>query len=73
MQAFIPFDGAPATANAVIKAAFEEGMLVFGAGKDPMKVRMLLPVNVSDEELDAGFAILEKTLRRVASEKGLAC
>ncbi len=73
MQAFIPFDGAPATANAVIKTAFEEGVLVFGAGKDPMKVRMLLPVNVTDEELDAGFAILEKTLRRVASEKGLAC
>lgn len=73
MQAFIPFDGAPATANAVIKAAFEEGLLVFGAGKDPMKIRMLLPVNVTDEELDAGFAVLEKALQRVATEKGLAC
>jgi acetylornithine aminotransferase len=73
MQAFIPFDGAPATANAVIKAAFEEGLLVFGAGKDPMKIRMLLPVNVTDEELDAGFAALEKALARVAEEKGLAC
>ncbi len=73
MQAFIPFDGAPATANAVIKAAFEEGVLVFGAGKDPMKIRMLLPVNVTDEELDAGFAALERALRRVANEKGLEC
>jgi 4-aminobutyrate aminotransferase-like enzyme len=73
MQAFIPFDGAPATTNAILKAAFEEGLLVFGAGKDPMKIRMLLPVNVSDEELDAGFAVLEKALRRVANEKGLAC
>jgi 4-aminobutyrate aminotransferase/(S)-3-amino-2-methylpropionate transaminase len=73
MQAFVPFDGAPATANAVIKAAFEEGALVFGAGKDPMKIRMLLPVNVTDEELDAGFAVLEKALRRVANEKGLEC
>jgi len=73
MQAFIPFDGAPATTNAILKAAFDEGLLVFGAGKDPMKIRMLLPVNVSDEELDAGFAVLEKALRRVASEKGLVC
>lgn len=73
MQAFIPFDGAPATANAVIKAAFEEGLLVFGAGKDPMKIRMLLPVNVTDEELDAGFAVLARALQRVATEKGLAC
>jgi 4-aminobutyrate aminotransferase-like enzyme len=73
MQAFIPFDGAPATVSAILKAAFEEGLLVFSAGKDPMKVRMLLPVNVTDEELDAGFALLEKALRRVANEKGLAC
>jgi acetylornithine/N-succinyldiaminopimelate aminotransferase len=73
MQAFVPFDGAPATANAVLKAAFDEGLFVFGAGKDPMKVRMLLPVNVSDEELDEGFALLERALRRVAEEKGLAC
>ena len=73
MQAFIPFDGAPATVNAILKAAFAEGLLVFGAGKDPMKIRMLLPVNVTDEELDAGFALLERALRRVADEKGLAC
>jgi acetylornithine/N-succinyldiaminopimelate aminotransferase len=73
MQAFIPFDGAPAHTNAVLKAAFDEGLLVFGAGKDPMKVRMLLPVNVTDEELDSGFALLERALRRVADEKGLAC
>jgi acetylornithine/N-succinyldiaminopimelate aminotransferase len=73
MQAFIPFDGAPATVNAILKAAFEEGVIVFGAGKDPMKIRMLLPVNVTDEELDAGFAALERALQRVANEKGLAC
>jgi hypothetical protein len=30
-------------------------------------------VNVSDEELDAGFVVLEKALRRVANEKGLVC
>ncbi|HEU4427501.1 MAG TPA: aminotransferase class III-fold pyridoxal phosphate-dependent enzyme, partial [Myxococcota bacterium] len=73
MQAFVPFDGAPAVTNAILKAAFEEGLLVLGAGKDPMKIRMLLPVNVSDEELDAGFETLEKALRRVANEKGLEC
>jgi 4-aminobutyrate aminotransferase-like enzyme len=73
MQAFTPFDGSPAVANAVLKAAFAEGLLVFGAGKDPMRVRMLLPVNVTDEELDDGFGLLERALHRVAEEKGLAC
>jgi hypothetical protein len=29
---------------------------------------MLPPVNVTDEELEAAFAVLEKALRRVAEE-----
>jgi hypothetical protein len=36
-----------------------------------MKLRMLLPVNTTDEELEVGFAILEKALRAVAAEKEL--
>jgi len=30
-------------------------------------------VNVTDLELEEGFAILEKALRRVAAERGLPC
>jgi 4-aminobutyrate aminotransferase-like enzyme len=59
--------------DAVIHAAFEEGLLVFGAGRRPKKVRMLLPVNTTDEELEAGFAMLEKAIRRVAEERELPC
>jgi acetylornithine/N-succinyldiaminopimelate aminotransferase len=73
MQAFVPFEGKPAITNAVLRAAFDEGLLAFGAGSDPMKIRMLLPVNVTDEELEQGFAILEKALRQVAAKEGLAC
>ena len=53
--------------------AFEEGLLLFSAGSNPGKIRMLLPVNTTDEELEAGFTILEKALRRVAEEQGLRC
>jgi 4-aminobutyrate aminotransferase-like enzyme len=73
MQAFVPFDGSPELVQAVLRAAFEEGLLAFHAGANPTKIRMLLPVNVTDEELDAGFAIFEKAIRRVAEEKGLPC
>lgn len=73
MQAFVPWEGDPETTRAVIQAAFEEGLLIYGAGERPMKVRLLLPVNTTDEELEAGFAILEKALRRVAEERGLPC
>jgi 4-aminobutyrate aminotransferase-like enzyme len=73
MQAFVPFDGSPELVDAVIRRAFEEGLLVFGAGERPMKLRMLLPVNTTDEELEVGFAILEKALRAVAAERELPC
>jgi 4-aminobutyrate aminotransferase-like enzyme len=73
MVAFVPFDGSPEIASTVLRAAFEEGLIVFGAGSSPSKVRMLPPVNATDEELEAAFAILEKALRRVGEECGLPC
>ncbi len=73
MHAFVPWDGNPETVNAVLRTALEEGLLVFSAGGRALKVRLLPPVNVTDEELEAGFAILEKALRRVGEERGLPC
>jgi len=73
MQAFVPFDGSAEVVKAVLDAAFEEGLLLWSAGAKPTKLRWLLPVNTSDEELESGFTILEKALRRVAEERGLPC
>jgi len=73
MHAFVPFDGKADVADAVLRAAWDEGLLVFGAGSQPSRIRFLLPVNSTDEELEAGFAMLEKALRRVAAERGIAC
>jgi 4-aminobutyrate aminotransferase-like enzyme len=71
MQAFVPFDGSEEIVTAIVHAAFEEGVMVFGAGSKPSKIRMLLPVNTTDEELEAGFTMLEKAIRRVAEERDL--
>jgi acetylornithine/N-succinyldiaminopimelate aminotransferase len=71
MQAFVLFDGSEEIVTAIVHAAFEEGLMVFGAGSNPSKIRMLLPVNTTDEELEAGFAMLEKAIRRVAEERDL--
>ncbi len=73
MQAFVPFDGSAPLVEAVLRTAFEEGLLAHSTGSDPMKIRMLLPFNTTDEELEAGFTILEKALRRVAEERDLPC
>ena len=66
-------DGDPEVAKAVIQRSFEEGLIVFSAGRRPAKIRLLLPVNTTDEELEAAFTILEKSLARVAEERGLPC
>jgi 4-aminobutyrate aminotransferase-like enzyme len=73
MHAFVPFDGSAEVTSAVLKAAFEEGLIALGSGTGPHKVRLLLPVNVTDEELEAGFTMLEKALRRVAEDRDLPC
>ena len=73
MQAFVPWNGAPEVVSAVLKAAFDEGLILLGAGSNPGKIRMLLAVNTTDEELEAGFAILEKALVRVREELELPC
>jgi acetylornithine/N-succinyldiaminopimelate aminotransferase len=73
MQAFVPWEGDPEVTLDVVKTAFDEGLVLLGAGRDPAKIRMLLPVNVTDEELEAGFAILEKALRRVSEARELPC
>jgi len=73
MQAFVPFDGSPAVVSAVLAAAFEEGLLVWSAGSKPGKIRLLLPVNLTDEELETGFGMLEKALTRVGEQRDLAC
>jgi acetylornithine aminotransferase len=73
MHAFVPFDGSADVVREVLHTAFDEGLLAFSAGHDPTRVRMLLPVNVTDEELEAGFTILEKALVSVAGARGLPC
>ncbi|MGE4605357.1 MAG: aminotransferase class III-fold pyridoxal phosphate-dependent enzyme [Myxococcota bacterium] len=73
MQAFVPFDGSQQVVSAIVHRAFEEGLMVFSAGSNPTKIRMLLPVNTTDEELETGFAILEKTMRRIADERDIPC
>jgi 4-aminobutyrate aminotransferase-like enzyme len=73
MQAFVPFDGSTEVVSEIVQAAFEEGLMIFATGSNPAKIRMLLPVNTTDEELEAGFTVIEKVMRRIAEERDLSC
>jgi 4-aminobutyrate aminotransferase-like enzyme len=73
MHAFVPFDGSAELAGRVIRAAYDAGVILLTAGSQPTKIRILPPLNTTDEELEACFTMLEKALRQVAEERGLPC
>ncbi|MCR9095922.1 MAG: aminotransferase class III-fold pyridoxal phosphate-dependent enzyme [bacterium] len=71
MQAFVPWEGDAKVTTELVEIAAEEGALVQTAGGDPMKIRLLPPLNLTEAELEDGFAALERALVRVARRHGL--
>ena len=69
MQAFVPFEGEPETVKRIIELSLEEGVLFQPAGRRPMKIRLLPPLNLTQTELDAAFSALERALFRFAAER----
>jgi 4-aminobutyrate aminotransferase/(S)-3-amino-2-methylpropionate transaminase len=53
---------APELAKAVTDAAFERGLLLLSCGTYGNVLRTLVPLVVSDEELEQGLGILEESL-----------
>ena len=49
-------------AQAVLVAAFERGLLLLACGLYGNVIRLLPPLNVADEELERGLAVLEESL-----------
>lgn len=62
MLSFEVGDGSADVTNKFIKQLFENGIITFSAGKDPMRVRFLLPLSLLDEHIDDIFNIVEKTV-----------
>lgn len=62
MLSFQVGDGTPDTTNKFMKQLFENGIISFSAGKEPTRVRFLLPISLLDEHIDQIFTIVEKTI-----------
>ena len=56
----------PELAQAVTAAAFERGLLLLACGLYGNVLRLLPPLNVAADELDAGLELLEESLRAAA-------
>jgi 4-aminobutyrate aminotransferase/(S)-3-amino-2-methylpropionate transaminase len=53
--------------NAVIKAARERGVIMISAGTYGNVIRLLVPLVVSDEQLDEGLNVIEESLNTVSA------
>jgi 4-aminobutyrate aminotransferase-like enzyme len=64
MVAFTPFDGKKEQVEEFIKKLFNNGLIAFSCGKDPVRIRFLIPAIISDQEISLALSVLEKTTQQ---------
>ena len=62
MIAFTPFDGTKDQVEALVKKFFNNGLIAFSCGKDPVRIRFLVPAIIQDHEIDLAIQIVEQTI-----------
>lgn len=62
MIAFTPFGGKKDQVEVLIKKFFKNGLIAFSCGKDPVRIRFLVPAIIEDLEIDLALQIVEKTI-----------
>ncbi len=68
MIAATPFDGAAPTTRALLDALYARGVIAFSTGGALSRLRFLPPVAaIRDEQIDTALALLEESLREVAT------
>jgi 4-aminobutyrate aminotransferase-like enzyme len=65
MLSFEVGDATTETTNKFMKTLFENGIISFSAGKEPTRVRFLLPLSLLEEHIQEIFSILERTILEV--------
>lgn len=62
MVAFTPFGGEKNKMLSLVKQLFTNGIICFGCGGDPFRLRFLLPVVLNEKHISEIKTIMEKTL-----------
>ncbi|MFZ9000130.1 MAG: aminotransferase class III-fold pyridoxal phosphate-dependent enzyme [Bacteriovoracaceae bacterium] len=65
MISFEVGDASKATTDEFIKALYKNGIICFSAGKDPFRVRFLLPTCLTDDHIDEIFEVIETSILEV--------
>ena len=62
MVAFTPHEGKKEQADLFMKKLFNNGVIAFGCGKGPYRVRFLIPACIEDKDIDVALSLIEKTI-----------
>lgn len=66
MIAVTPLDGTKDKQLALLKTLFKNGLICFGCGSDPYRVRFLLPAITTAQDIQAAKKIIEKSVQELA-------
>ncbi|MEZ0390951.1 MAG: aminotransferase class III-fold pyridoxal phosphate-dependent enzyme [Pseudobdellovibrionaceae bacterium] len=62
MIAVTPYEGKKEQVDALLKRLFANGLIAFNCGKDPIRVRFLVPAIIQDADIEVAKKILEKSI-----------
>jgi acetylornithine/N-succinyldiaminopimelate aminotransferase len=66
MVAVTPLDGSKEKQNLLLKTLFKNGLICFGCGSNPYRIRFLLPAVLTSKDIGVAKKILEKTVLELA-------
>lgn len=66
MVAVTPLDGSREKMLSLVHTLFKNGILSFGCGKGPYKLRFLLPAILTDQDIESAGKIIEKSILELA-------
>lgn len=66
MVAVTPFDGNKDKVNKLLQVLYKNGLMSFGCGKDPLRLRFLIPAVMQDKDIEVAKKILEKSILELA-------
>ncbi len=62
MVAVTPYDGTKQKTEDLIKRLYKNNLVAFGCGKDPYRIRFLIPAVIQDHDIEVARTIIEKSL-----------
>ena len=66
MISFQVGDGSDETTSKFLKKLFEHGVISYKGGKNPTKIRFLLPLSLTETHIKEIFSLIEVTLKELA-------